>query len=60
MATIVNPKALTVYLVIVPGLAVGLGQSLRSLGQPRSRRVLQLAAAGLAITAAILLLTARS
>jgi threonine/homoserine/homoserine lactone efflux protein len=90
MATIVNPKALTIYLVIVPGLAVSLGQSLRStgivfalthiictfgwlttvdcliqrarwLGQPRSRRVLQLAAAaGLAITGTILLLTART
>jgi len=90
MATIVNPKALTIYLVIVPGLAVSLGQSLRStgvvfavthiictfgwlttvdcliqparwLGQPRSRRVLKLAAAaGLAITATILLLTART
>jgi threonine/homoserine/homoserine lactone efflux protein len=89
-ATIVNPKALTVYLVIVPGLAASLGQSLRSigvlfaaihiicsfgwlttvgsliqrarwLGQPRSRRVLQLAAAaGLAMTGAILLLTARA
>jgi threonine/homoserine/homoserine lactone efflux protein len=90
MATIVNPKALTVYLVIVPALAASLGQSLRSigvvfavihiictfgwltavdcliqrarwLGQPRSRRVLQLAAAaGLAITATILLLTVRT
>jgi threonine/homoserine/homoserine lactone efflux protein len=90
MATIVNPKALTVYLVIVPGLAASLGQSLRSvgvvfavthiicsfgwlttvdglirrarwLGQPRSRRVLQLAAAaGLVVTGAILLLTARA
>jgi threonine/homoserine/homoserine lactone efflux protein len=89
-ATIVNPKALTIYLVIVPGLAASLGQSLRStgvvfavthiictfgwltavdcliqrarwLGQPRSRRVLQFAAAaGLATTATILLLTART
>ena len=75
LATIVNPKALTVYLVVVPGVAVSLGQSLRTvgvvfavthiictfgwlaavdcliqrarwLGQPRSRRALQLAAAG--------------
>ena len=90
MATIVNPKALTVYLVVVPGVAVSLGQSLRTvgvvfavthiictfgwlaavdgliqrarwLGQPRSRRVLQLAAAaGLVVTGAILLLTGRA
>lgn len=90
MATILNPKALTVYLVVVPGVAVSLGQSLRSvgvvfavthiicsfgwlttvdsliqrarwLGQPRSRRVLQLAAAaGLVVTGAILLLTRRA
>jgi threonine/homoserine/homoserine lactone efflux protein len=89
MATIVNPKALTIYLVVVPGVAVSLGQPLaavgvvfavthiictfgwlaavdgliqraRWLGQPRSRRVLQLvAAAGLTITGAILLLSAR-
>jgi threonine/homoserine/homoserine lactone efflux protein len=89
MTTIVNPKALAVYLVVVPGVAVSLGQSLRSigvvfavthiactfgwltavdaaiqrarwLGQPRSRRVLQLAAAaGLVVTGAILLLTGR-
>jgi threonine/homoserine/homoserine lactone efflux protein len=89
MATIVNPKALTVYLVVVPGVAASLGQSLKTigavfavthiicmsgwlaavdaliqraswLGSPRSRRVLQLAAAaGLVITGAILLLTAR-
>ena len=32
MATIVNPKALTVYLVVVPGVAVSLGQSLRTVG----------------------------
>jgi threonine/homoserine/homoserine lactone efflux protein len=90
MTTIVNPKALTVYLVVVPGVAVSLGHSLRAvgvvfaathiictfgwlaavdcliqrarwLGQPRSRRVLQLAAAaGLVITGAILLLTRRA
>jgi threonine/homoserine/homoserine lactone efflux protein len=89
LTTIVNPKALAVYLVVVPGVAVSLGQSLRSigvvfavthiactfgwltavdaaiqrarwLGQPRSRRVLQLAAAaGLVVTGAILLLTGR-
>jgi len=89
MTTIVNPKALAVYLVVVPGVAVSLGQSLRSigvvfavthiactfgwltavdaaiqrarwLGQPRSRRVLQLAAAaGLVVTGAFLLLTGR-
>jgi threonine/homoserine/homoserine lactone efflux protein len=90
MTTIVNPKALAVYLVVVPGVAVSLGQSLRSigvvfavthivctfgwltavdaaiqrarwLGQPRSRRVLKLAAAaGLIATGAILLLTGRA
>ena len=89
MATIVNPKALTVYLVVMPGVAASLGQSLKTigvvfaathilcmfgwlaavgaliqrarwLGSPRSRRVLQFAAAaGLVITGAILLLTAR-
>ena len=89
MATIVNPKALTVYLVVVPGVAANLGHSLRTVGvvfagthiictlgwlaavdcliqraswlaQPRSRRALKLAAAaGLVITGAILLLTAR-
>ena len=90
MTTIVNPKALAVYLVVVPGVAVSLGQSLRSigvvfavthivctfgwltavdaaiqrarwLGQPRSRRVLKLAAAmGLIATGVILLLTGRA
>jgi threonine/homoserine/homoserine lactone efflux protein len=90
MTTIVNPKALAVYLVVVPGVAVSLGQSLRSigvvfavthivctfgwltavdaaiqrarwLGQPRSRRVLKLAAAmGLIVTGVILLLTGRA
>ena len=90
LTTIVNPKALTVYLVVMPGVAVSLGQSLRStgavfaathiictfcwlaavdgliqraswLGQPRSRRALQLAAAaGLIATGTILLLTARA
>jgi threonine/homoserine/homoserine lactone efflux protein len=89
MTTIVNPKALTIYLVVVPGVAVSLGQPLRTtgvvfaathiictfgwltavdgliqrarwLGQPRSRHVLQLAAAaGLAVTGAVLLMTAR-
>jgi threonine/homoserine/homoserine lactone efflux protein len=90
MTTIVNPKALAVYLVVVPGVAVSLGQSLRSigvafavthivctfgwltavdaaiqrarwLGQPRSRRMLKLAATtGLIVTGVILLLTGRA
>jgi len=90
LATIVNPKALTVYLVVMPAVAASLRQPLKTvgiafavthvictfgwltavdgliqraswLGQPCSRRALQLAAAaGLAVTGVVLLLTARA
>jgi threonine/homoserine/homoserine lactone efflux protein len=90
LTTIVNPKALTIYLIVLPGVAASLGQPLRTvgiafavihitgtfgwltavdcliqrtrwLGQPRARRVLQLAAsAGLIITGTILILTAHA